>query len=53
MEDIELKDLPGVGEKTAEKLIEKAAKEGVTIEKTYKVFIIYDREVEIDPFYAH
>lgn len=40
-------------EKTAEKLIEKAAKEGVTIEKTYKVFIIYDREVEIDPFYAH
>ncbi|MFA7550477.1 MAG: hypothetical protein WCZ68_07030 [Sedimentibacter sp.] len=40
-------------EKRADKLIKKAAKEDVELEKTYQEFVIYDRVVQIDPFYAH
>ncbi|MFA6783051.1 MAG: hypothetical protein WCR90_07550 [Sedimentibacter sp.] len=40
-------------EKKADKLIKKAAKEDVELEKTYQEFVIYDRVVQIDPFYAH
>lgn len=40
-------------EKKAGKLIEKAAEEGVTLEKTYIEVEIYDRVVRVDPFYAH
>lgn len=40
-------------EKRADKLIKKAAKEDVEFEKTYIEVEIYDRVVQIDPFYAH
>jgi predicted PurR-regulated permease PerM len=40
-------------EEKAAKLIKKAAKEGVTLEKTYIEVEIYDRVVTVDPFYAH
>lgn len=40
-------------EKKADKLIEKAAAEGVVLEKSYIEVNICGRIVHIDPFYAH
>ena len=40
-------------EKKADKLIEKAAAEGVVLEKSYIEVNICGRIVQIDPFYAH
>ena len=40
-------------EKKADKLIEKAAAEGVVLEKSYIEVNICGRIVRIDPFYAH
>ena len=40
-------------EKKADKLIEKAAAEGVILEKSYMEVEICGRLVKVDPFYAH
>lgn len=40
-------------EKKADKLIEKAAAEGVVLEKSYVDVVICGRTVSVDPFYAH
>lgn len=40
-------------EKKADKLIEKAAAEGVVLEKSYIDVVICGRTVSVDPFYAH